>query len=148
MEINKAGIIAFTDQSMVASENKHILYAVRNERDGAAISSLSEQLPVAVNADVNTVSYFYAFPSNERIELYWDDVVNRGSKFKSCTLARQYGPANSKSPLMILAENLAGSSYVDNTAQTGNTYTYILSLIDKAGNSSGKTYKVTYSPDK
>ncbi len=148
VKIDKAGIIAFTDQSLVATENKDILYAVRNERNGAAISSLSEQLPVAVNADVNDVAYFYAFPSNERIELYWDDVVNRKSEFKSCTLARQYGPANSKSLLMILAENLTVSSFVDNTAQTGNTYTYVLSLIDKAGNSSGKTYTVTYPSGK
>ncbi len=148
VKIDRAGIIAFTDQSMVAAENKDMLYAVRNEKDGKAISSLSEQLPVAVNTDVNEVAYFYAFPSNDKIELYWDDVINRKSEFKSCTLARQYGPANSKSPLIILAENLTGSSYVDTTAQTGNTYTYILSLIDKAGNSSGKTYTVTYSPGK
>jgi len=44
---------------------------------------------------------------------------------------------------MILAEGLTQSSYIDTKAQDGNQYTYTLRMIDKNGNSSEKTYKVT-----
>jgi hypothetical protein len=143
IKTGKAGFVAFTDSTLAPDDMKDVFYAVRNEKAGSAISSLSEELPVSMIANLNEVAYFYAFPSNGKIDLYWDDVVNRKSNFTSYTLARQNGPANSKSPLKVLADNLKVSSFTDNSAQSGNQYTYVLSLLDKSGNSDGKSYKVT-----
>lgn len=147
LKTDKTGYAVYSDLTFVG-DSKNMLYAVRNERDGKAISGLSEELPVAVPADMNDVSYFYAFPAKGKTELFWDDVLSRNSNFKSYTLARQNGPANSKSPLMILAENLTGCSFTDNTSQSGNQYTYILRLLDKSGNSSEKSFSVTVPKSK
>jgi fibronectin type 3 domain-containing protein len=143
VKTGKTGFIAFTDSSLALEDMKDVFYAVRNERSGTAISGLSEELPVAMIADMNEVAYFYAFPANGGVQLYWDDVVNRVSNFKSYTLARKNGPANSRSPLKVIVENFTKSSFVDADAQPGNQYTYELSLVDKNGKSKPKTYKVT-----
>lgn len=147
IQINNAAIIAFTDSTLVKGDNQNVLYAVRNEKDGSAISGLSEQLAVSAVTDVNEVAYFDAFLSKGKIELYWDDVAGRNTKFRSYTLARQHGNAGSKSPLRIIAENLKTSSFTDNDATAGNQYTYVLTLIDKAGNSTSKSYKLTIPKD-
>lgn len=143
LEVNQSSVIAFMDTTLAAKDMKDVFYSVRNEKAGTGISSLSAELPVAMVTDIDDISYFNAFLSKGNIELYWDEAVNRKSKYVSYTLARQYGPANSKSPLMILAEGLTQSSYIDTKAQDGNQYTYTLRMIDKNGNSSEKTYKVT-----
>jgi len=143
-----AKVIAVIDSTLPEAEMKDVVYAVRNEKPGARISGLSNELPVAMVGNTDDVAYFYAFPSKEGIVLYWDDVVNRKSIYTSYTLARQYGPANSRSPLKILAENLTGSSFTDQVSVSGNQYTYVLTLVDKSGAGSGKSFKVTYpSPE-
>jgi len=147
IQTNSKSIISFTDSSLVAENMQNVFYAVRNEKDGAAISSLSEQVPVSAFTDINEVVYFNAFLSKGKIELYWDDVKSRNSNYASYTLARQNGPANSKSPLRVLAENLKTSSFSDKDITSGNQYTYILTLIGKDGNSTGKSYKVTIPED-
>ncbi len=147
IQINGATVISYTDSTLVQGNAENVFYAVRNEKDGSAISSLSEQLVVSAVTDVNEVAYFNAFLSKGKIELYWDDVAGRNTNFASYTLARQQGQANSKSPLRIIAENLKASSFTDNDATAGNQYTYVLTLIDKAGNSTGKSYKVTIPKD-
>jgi fibronectin type 3 domain-containing protein len=138
-----ASFVAYTDSTLAKGTAQNTFYAVRNEKDGSAISSLSDQVPVSAVTDFNEVVYFKAFPSKGGIALYWDDVKSRNSNYASYTLARQNGPANSKSPLRIVAENLKTSSFADHDATAGNQYTYVLTLIDKAGNSTGKSYKVT-----
>jgi hypothetical protein len=141
--IDKAAVVVFVDSTLAAEDMKNVFYAVRNEKTGEGISGLSAELPVAMIPDLDEVAYINAFASKGKIELYWDDVANRKSKYTSYTLARHFGPANSKSPLMVLAENLTQSSFTDNNVQHGNQYTYILRLVDKAGNSSEKSYSVT-----
>lgn len=138
-----ASVVAFTDSTLPVKERKDVFYAVRNERAGVGISSLSDEMPIAMNANPEEVSYFYAFPSKGKTELYWDAVADEKSRYSSYTLARQNGPANSKSPLNILAEHLTQSSFTDNTAQSGNVYTYVLRLADKKGGFSDKTWKVS-----
>ena len=147
IRINGAAVISYTDSTLVQGNTENIFYAVRNEKDGSAISSLSAQLAVSSVTDANEVAYFDAFLSKGKIELYWDDVVSRNANFAGYTLARQNGQANSKSPLRVVAENLKASSFADNDATAGNQYTYVLTLIDKAGNSTGKSYKVTIPKD-
>jgi len=147
IQINGAAVISYTDSTLTQGNAENVFYAVRNEKDGSAISSLSEQLTVSAVTDVNEVAYFDAFLSKGKIELYWDDVAGRNTNFAGYTLARQNGQANSKSPLRIIAENLKASSFTDNDATAGNQYTYVLTLIDKAGNSTGKSYKVTIPKD-
>jgi len=147
IQINGAAVISYTDSTLTQGNTQNTFYAVRNEKDGTAISSLSEQLTVSAVTDVNEVAYFDAFLSKGKIELYWDDVVSRNANFAGYTLARQNGKANSKSPLRVVAENLKASSFTDNDATAGNQYTYVLTLIDKAGNSTGKSYKVTIPKD-
>ena len=147
IQINGAAVISYTDSTLAQGNTENVFYAVRNEKDGSAISSLSAQLAVSSVTDANEVAYFDAFLSKGKIELYWDDVVGRNTKFTSYTLARQHGNASSKSPLRIVAENLKTSSFADNDATAGNQYTYVLTLIDKAGNSTGKSYKVTIPKD-
>jgi hypothetical protein len=93
--------------------------------------------------DPDDVAYFYAFPSKGGITLFWDDVANRKSNCTAYALARKYGQASSKSPLMVLNSNMTGSSFIDNTAQDGNQYTYELRLLDKNGNASVKSFTVT-----
>ena len=141
-------IIAFTDSTLVAENKQNVFYAVRNEKDGAAVSTLSGQMQVAAAVNVNEAAYFSAFPSEGGIELYWDDVVSRKTDCVSYTIARQNGPANSKSPLRILAENLKKSSFSDKEVTSGNQYTYTLTLIGKDGNNTGKSYKVTIPEEK
>jgi hypothetical protein len=141
--IDRAAVVIYLDSTLAYADMKNVFYAVRNEKSGSGISSLSAEIPVATIANINEVAYFYAFPSKGKMELYWDDVVNRKSKYTSYTLARHFGPANSKSPLMVLSENLTQSNFTDNDVQAGNQYTYILRLIDKTGNSSEKSYSVT-----
>jgi hypothetical protein len=148
VKTNKAGFIEFTDSTLAPENRKDVFYAVRNEKVGKGISSLSDDLPVASIPDQDEVAYFYAFPSKGKTELYWDDVVNRKSNYVSYTIARKNGPANSRSPLMVLAEKLTKSSFSDDKAQAGNQYTYVLRLVDKAGNSSGESYNVTISSSK
>ncbi len=143
LETQNAAVIAFTDSTLAPGDKKDVFYAVRNEIPGAGISSLSEEMPVEKISDPNEVEYFYAFPSKGKIALYWDDVANRKSSYASYTLARKYGPANSRSPLMVLAEGLTNSSFIDEKSQDGNQYTYELRLADKTGNSGEKSYKVT-----
>ena len=147
IRINGAAVISYTDSTLAQGNAENIFYAVRNEKDGSAISSLSAQLAVSSVTDANEVAYFDAFLSKGKIELYWDDVVSRNANFAGYTLARQNGQANSKSPLRIVAENLKASSFADNDATAGNQYTYVLTLMDKAGNSTGKSYKVTIPKD-
>lgn len=146
--IENANVVSIIDSTLPETEMKDVFYAVRNEKTGARISGLSNELPVAMVGNTDDVAYFYAFPSNEGIVLYWDDVVNRKSTFTSYTLARQYGPANSRSPLKILAENLTASSFTDQVSESGNQYTYVLTLVDKSGTVGEKSFKVTYpSPE-
>jgi len=147
IRINGAAVISYTDSTLAQGNTENIFYAVRNEKDGSAISSLSAQLAVSAFTDVNEIAYFDAFLSKGKIELYWDDVAGRNTNFAGYTLARQNGQANSKSPLRIVAENLKASSFADNDATAGNQYTYVLTLMDKAGNSTGKSYKVTIPKD-
>jgi hypothetical protein len=147
IQINGAGVISYTDSTLAQGNAENVFYAVRNEKDGSSISGLSEQLAVSAVKDANEVAYFDAFLSKGKIELYWDDVAGRNTNFAGYTLARQNGQANSKSPLRIIAENLKASSFTDNDATAGNQYTYVLTLIDKAGNSTGKSYKVTIPRD-
>ena len=147
IQINGAAVISYTDSTLAQGNTENIFYAVRNEKDGSAISGLSAQLAVSSVTDVNEVAYFDAFLSKGKIELYWDDVAGRNTNFAGYTLARQNGQANSKSPLRIVAENLKASSFADNDATAGNQYTYVLTLMDKAGNSKGKSYKVTIPKD-
>ena len=132
LNTDKAAFLVYTDSTLAPEDMKDVFYAVRNEKAGSGIIGLSEELPVAMLVDPNEVAYFYAFPSKGMMELYWDDVVNR-SKFSSYVLARKNGPANSKTPLKVLAENLTTSSYSDNEAQSGSQYTYVLKMTDKAG---------------
>jgi hypothetical protein len=141
--INQAACVMYTDTTLSPSNRKDIVYAVRNEKAGERVSNLSEELPVAKLTQADEVSYFYAVPSKGKIELYWDDVLNRQTKYSSYSLARKYGMPNSKSPLMVLTENLTGSSFVDEKAQSGNQYTYVLRLTDKSGTISEKSYTVT-----
>lgn len=147
IQINGAAVISYTDSTLAQGNAENVFYAVRNEKDGSAISSLSAQLAVSSVTDANEVTYFDAFLSKGKIELYWDDVAGRNTNFAGYTLARQHGQANSKSPLRVVAENLKASSFTDNDATAGNQYTYVLTLIDKAGNSTGKSYKVTIPKD-
>jgi hypothetical protein len=147
IQINGAAVISYTDSTFAQGNAENVFYAVRNEKDGSAISGLSAQLAVSSVTDVNEVAYFDAFLSKGKIELYWDDVVSRNANFAGYTLARQNGQANSKSPLRVVAENLKASSFADNDATAGNQYTYVLTLMDKAGNSTGKSYKVTIPKD-
>ncbi len=143
VKINHAAVIVFTDSTLARKDMKDVFYAVRNEKEGVGISSLSEEMPVTLNTNADEVAYFYAFPAKEKVDLYWDDVVSRSQKFVSYTLARQYGSAGSKSPLKVLAENLTQSTYSDDTAQNGNQYTYVLTMTDKSGASSAKSWKIT-----
>jgi fibronectin type 3 domain-containing protein len=147
IQINGAAVISYTDSTLAQGNTENIFYAVRNEKDGSAISGLSAQLAVSSVTDANEVAYFDAFLSKGKIELYWDDVAGRSTNFAGYTLARQNGQANSKSPLRVVAENLKASSFADNDATAGNQYTYVLTLMDKAGNSTGKSYKVTIPKD-
>lgn len=147
IQINGAAVISYTDSTLAQGNAENVFYAVRNEKDGSAISSLSAQLAVSEVTDANEVAYFDAFLSKGKIELYWDDVAGRNTNFAGYTLARQHGQANSKSPLRVVAENLKASSFTDNDATAGNQYTYVLTLMDKAGNSTGKSYKVTVPKD-
>lgn len=147
IQINGAAVISYTDSTLAQGNTENVFYAVRNEKDGSAISSISAQLAVSSVTDANEVAYFDAFLSKGKIELYWDDVAGRNTNFAGYTLARQHGQSNSKSPLRIIAENLKVSSFTDNDATAGNQYTYVLTLIDKAGNSTGKSYKVTIPKD-
>jgi fibronectin type 3 domain-containing protein len=147
IQINGAGVISYMDSTLAQGKAENVFYAVRNEKDGSAISGLSELLAVTKVADLNEVAYFDAFLSKGKIELYWDDVKSRNSNYTSYTLARQNGQANSKSPLRVVAENLKTCSFADNDATAGNQYTYVLTLIDQAGNSTGKSYKVTVPKD-
>lgn len=143
IETARSPFIAFTDSTLAPDEMKDVFYAVRNEKPGAGISSLSDELPVSMIADPEDVAYFYAFPSKGGITLFWDDVANRKSSCTAYALARKYGQAGSKSPLKVLDGNMTGSSFIDNTAQDGNQYTYELRLLDKNGNASVKSYTVT-----
>ncbi len=142
VEINKSAFVVFNDSSLKPHYQVDVFYAVRNEKNGSGISNLSEELPVASNGDSNEATYFYAYPDKGKIELYWDDVLIRNNNYVSYSLLRQYGTANSKTPLMVLAENLTQSSFTDTNAHSGNQYTYILRLVEKSGNGD-KTYKVT-----
>jgi len=147
IQINGAAVISYTDSTLAQANAENVFYAVRNEKDGSVISGLSEQIAVSALTDVNEVAYFDAFLSKGKVELYWDDVVGRNMKFTGYTLARQHGNAGSKSPLRIVAENLKTSSFTDNDATAGNQYTYVLTLIDNAGNATGKSYKITIPKD-
>jgi len=142
-EINNASVVSFTDSTLRAEDMKDVFYAVRNERNGTKISGLSAELPVSMITDLNEVAYFYAFLSNGKMELYWDDVINRQSEYSAYMLARQNGPANSKTPLKIIAENIKNCNFTDDSVQEGNQYTYVLHLIDKAGEISEKLFVVT-----
>lgn len=143
LNTNKAAFLSYTDSTLAAEDMKDVFYAVRNEKAGSGISALSEELPVAMLADPNEVAYFYAFPSKGKMELYWDDVVNRRSQYSSYVLARKYGPANSKTPLKVLAENLTNSTFSDNEVQSGSQYTYVLKMTDKTGKISENSWSVT-----
>jgi len=147
LHIEKSPFIVFMDTTLLTVATKDVIYAVRNEKNGSVISSLSEESPVAT-VENDEPEYFYAFPSGGKIELYWDDIVKRSNKYVSYTLARQYGPANSKSPVKVLAEKLTSCSYTDTQVQSGNQLTYILGLTDKQGNCSEKTYKVSVQSGK
>lgn len=148
VKTNNARFIEFIDSTLAPADRKDIFYAVRNENPGEGISSLSEELPVTTLTLTDDVAYFYAFPSKDKINLYWDDAAIRKGKDTKYILARKNGPANSKSPLIILAENLTQSSFVDSKALNGNEYTYELRLVDKTGNSNQKSYKVTTTSSK
>ncbi len=143
LEINKDAFVAFTDSTLSAEDMKLVFYAVRNEKTGDGISGLSEEKPVGMVPIPDEVSYFYAFPSKGKVELYWDDILCRKSRYTSCAIYRQYGAENSRSPLKLVAENLSGCSFTDYEAQGGNQFTYMLRLFDKDGNGSEKSYKVT-----
>jgi hypothetical protein len=143
IEINKSVSLVYYDATLKPQDYKKVFYAVRNEKSDSGVSSLSEELPVSTLADPNEAAYFYAFPSKSKVELYWDDVLKRNATYTSYTLLRQIGPANSKSPLMVIAENLTGDSFTDLNAQIGNMFTYVLQLVEKSGNANNKTYKVT-----
>jgi hypothetical protein len=143
IEINKSASLVYYDATLKPQDYKKVFYAVRNEKSDSGVSSLSEELPVSTQVDPNEAAYFYAFPSKSKVELYWDDVLKRNATYTSYTLLRQIGPANSKSPLMVIAENLTGDSFTDLNAQSGNMFTYVLQLVEKSGNANNKTYKVT-----
>lgn len=143
VKTEKEGYVEFIDLSLTPEKRKGVFYAVRNENTGEGISALSQELPIDSIAKPDEVSYFYAFSSKGKIKLYWDDVAGRSSKYIAYSIARQHGAANSKSPLMVLSDKLALCSYSDEQVQDGNQYTYVLSLVDRAGNTSEKTYKAT-----
>ena len=143
IEINKSASLVYYDATLKPQDYKKVFYAVRNEKSDSGVSSLSEELPVSTQVDPTEAAYFCAFPSKSKVELYWDDVLKRNADYNSYTLLRQIGPANSKSPLMVIAENLTGDSFTDLNAQSSNTYTYVLQLVEKSGNANNKTYKVT-----
>jgi len=148
VKTNNAGFIEFIDSTLPPGNRKDVFYAVRNENPGEGISSLSEELAVTAITDPDEVAYFYAHSSKGKVQLYWDDVAGRKGKYTKYTLARKNGPANSKSPLMILAENMTQSSFIDYKAQGGNEYTYELRLIDNTGDSNEKSYKVVITSSK
>ena len=145
---DKAGFVCFTDTTLATNDIKSILYSVRNESTEGNISEPSDEMPVTIKTNPNEVAYFYAFPSKGGIDLYWDEVVNAKSTYSSYSLARQNGPANSKSPLKELATNLKQNSFRDDQAQGGNQYTYTLRLLDKSGNAGEKSYKITVGSSK
>ncbi len=148
LQTDGAAFVSFTDLTLKPGDRKDMVYAVRNEKPNVGISSLSAELPVTIHATPDDIAYFFAFSPKGNIELYWDDAVSENSNTASYTIARKNGPANSRSPQRILAENISSNSYIDRDAQAGNQYTYILSLHDKSGNSSEKTFKVTIPPEK
>ncbi len=144
-EINNKKVVVYTDSTIDPGKIMNYVYAARNEKKGSMGSDFSNELPAVVNAHPDNVDYFLAFPSGDKIVLYWDDVAKRNSRYIRYSLARHYGPENSRSPLILLAENLAECSFTDEKAQAGNLYTYVLSLTDKEGNNSEKTYTITTS---
>ena len=145
-EIRDKKIVILTDSRVEPGKIKEYVYAVRNEKEGLAASGLSNELPATVNAYPDQVDYFRAFASGQHIVLYWDDVAKRNSRFVRYSLARHYGPENSRSPLVLLGENLTECNFTDLQAQAGTMYTYILMLTDREGVISEKTYTITTSP--
>ncbi len=143
IENTPSGYAVFTDTNWKADAMKDWVYAVRNEKVGFGISGLSEQLAVPPASTTEEIEYVYALPKNDRIELYWDDVLSHSKLYKSYTLGRQIGGSNSKSPLTVIAEKLTTCSFIDKDADNVNKYTYSLKLMDDKGNSSQKTFKVT-----
>ena len=143
IETGNASVISYNDLSISGTDLNTVSYAVRNEKDGTTISSLSDEVPVALADDKNKVSYFYAFPSNNKIELYWDDVAGRQNNNSFIVISRKTGAANSKSPLKVIEANLTGSSFTDGDVMKGNTYTYELRLTNKVGTVNEKVATVT-----
>jgi len=141
-KVFEAKFIAIVDSTPATRDNE-LVYMVRNEKDGTLISGTSAEVPVSPASGQDEVAYFYAFPDNGSIQLYWDDALARGSTFSTYTLARHYGGPESRSPLMIISEKQSESHFSDENIQGNNTYTYQLRLVDKSGNFSDKTWEVT-----
>jgi hypothetical protein len=145
-EVNRKKMISFSDSTYDVKTMNGFVYAVRNEKQGARVSKLSEELIPEIDATPGEIEFFVAFPNGNRVELHWDDIIKKENKYNSYTLARKLGASNSRSPLTVLAENLKEGYFIDTIAVEGNQYTYELRVLDKAGNGSEKTYKVTTTP--
>lgn len=141
--VSGAKFVAIVDSTQSTNENKDVFYAVGYEKEGVQISGLSAEMTVNVATDPNEIAYFYAFAENGSIELFWDDLLERGNNFSSYTLARHFGGPGSKSPLMIISENQTDSHFSDGNIQKNNTYTYQLRVVDKDGNFGAKTWEAT-----
>lgn len=133
VERGNSDIIVFYDSTLAASEIKEVFYAVRNEKAGSGISSLSEQLQVAVYTDTKAPGYFYALPSDHKMGLYWDDLASRDNASLYYSIARKNGSASSKAPLKVLAARVSSPAFADADVSQGNEYTYVLTVHDKAG---------------
>jgi len=146
VKINKRKIVLFSDTSFDVKSMKGHVYAVRNEKEGTRVSTLSHEFILESVTKIGDLVCIFAFAESDRIELHWDDVIGKDDKYVSYTLARKPGAANSRSPLMVIAENLKEGYFVDKNANNGNQYTYELRVLDKTGKSSEKAFKVTANP--
>ena len=136
-----AGVIEIMDPVAQGTDAKSFSYyaSYKCRQNSKAIMSAQKTIELT---KPDEITYFEAYQNQFGTSLYWDDAVVLSKKYASYQLAGHNGGPTSRSPLMILAEKLSASSFLDTSLANGNEYTYILKMVDKTGQLSEKSWQV------
>jgi hypothetical protein len=142
----------FVDSSGILSGRYEYTYAVRLEKPGSGISELSNAValrPLKGN-EIPAPAYLKAFPSKDRVVLFWEDMKRNDTAIEGYRVNRKNETKTGNNPdlfVTVVGTNnpFKSNTLTDSLLDAKNIYTYSVQATDKDQKSGGKASQITVS---